>query len=288
MITDTLTKIIVAALAFVGIYFLVSCGGGGSQFMPALAVTPRTGILYGYYGRDNEQIAPTNGHVNLVFEMRWDSLADTIARMQEQPLKTVLSVSPDVWANAQTPLPVNQAIANLKNTFDQLRAAGVLDQVIGLYPIDEPDHSNTSDANVTAVNQTIREVAAQYPELKNVVLVTCYANTGRYPGLKSFDWVSVDDYPQGSNALIGPAMTGLRSQLQPGQRLFLIPGGADPFRNDPTAFIREAQNDPLVVAVVPFLWRDYNENGKNNNGIGSNGLAAEYNAAGDTLLGPNY
>lgn len=277
-------KGLIAILALTGLYFLTGCGGGGAQYMPAKVVNPRTGILYGYYGRDEAQCVQTAGHVNLVIEMRWDSLSDTIARMKEQPLKTILGVEQDVWASNYTPLPVATAKANLENTFNQLKAAGVLNQVIGFYPIDEPDIWNASDANVTAVNQTIREVAAQYPELKNAVLVVTYANTGRYPGLKSFNWVSVDDYPQGSNVLIGSAMTGLRSQMQPGQRLFLMPGGASPFKNDPTAFVRQAQSDPLVVAVIPFLWKDYEANGKNNQGISSNGLAAEYNAVGDELI----
>lgn len=257
-----------------------------AQYMPPLPAAKRTDLLFGYYGRDDAQCVETAGAVNLVFELRWDDLAPTIARMQRQALKTVLVVSGECWIDAKTPRPAADAEAALRVTFDALRSAGVLGQVIGLYPIDEPDLWGTADADVVAVCATVRKVAASYPELAGVALVVCYSKSCTYPGASAFDWLSIDDYPEGSNALVGAPMTGLRKILRPGQRLFLVPGGCDPFRNDPEPFRRVAHADPLVVAVVPFCWRDYvDPSGKLQQGIRSNGMAPAYAALGRELTG---
>ena len=86
-----------------------------TRFMPPPPARLRTDLLYGYYGRDDAQCDDTAGTVNLVIELRWDALEATIARMRKQPLRTVLAVTSECWADTKTPRPADQAQALLAN-----------------------------------------------------------------------------------------------------------------------------------------------------------------------------
>lgn len=240
-----------------------------TPYMPPLPARLRTDLLYGYFGRDAAQCVETAGAVNVAFEMRWDGVAETISRMVRQRVSTILCVSGECWINPTT-----------------LRSAGVIGQVVGFYVIDEPDLWGSSDADVTSACATVRRVAAEYTDLGGCALACCYSKSGQYPGVSAFDWVSVDDYPEDSNVLVGQAMSGLRAALREDQRLFLVPGGADPFRGSPEAFRRAAHADPKVIAIVPFLWRDYvDPSGQTKQGIRANGMDAVYRKLGAELVG---
>lgn len=258
-------------------------------YMPPAPSVLRTDLLYGYYGRDSAQCIETDGSVNLVFELRWDGIAETISCMVRQPVKTILTVSGELWADAKTLRPAEQAEALLRQTLDAMRSAGVIGQVAGFYPIDEPDLWGSSDADVTAACATVRRVAAEYPDLGGCVLACCYSKSGKYPGVAAFDWVGLDDYPEDSNMLIGAPLNGLRAALRNDQRIFLVPGGCDPFKGNPEAFRRVAHADPKVVAIVPFLWIDYDDpQGKRQKGIRSNGMSAVYRKLGAEIVGAKH
>lgn len=256
-------------------------------YMPAAPSTLRTDLRYGYYGRDRNQCDETAGAVNLAVELRWDSLDATIERMRRQPVPTILTVSSECWINATTLRP--DADVQLRATLDALRSAGVIGQVIGFYVIDEPDLWGSSDADVTAACATVRKVAADYADLGGCILACCYSKSGRYPGVTAFDWVGVDDYPEDSNMLTGAPLSGLRSVLRDDQRIFLVPGGCDPFRGSPEAFRRAAHSDPKVAAIIPFLWIDYDDpQGKRQKGIRNNGMDAVYRKLGAEIVGASH
>lgn len=286
-----MNNLLLAALAVV---MLVAAGYAywrrrTALYMPPAPSALRTDLLYGYYGRDDNQCIETAGQVNLSFELRWDGVDATINRMKRQPVKTILTVSGELWADAKTLRPKDHAETLLRQTLDALRAAGVIGQVIGFYIIDEPDLWGASDADVSAACATVRRVAAEYTDLGGCVLACCYSKSGQYPGVSSFDWVGLDDYPEDSNMLIGAALSGLRAALRDDQRIFLVPGGCDPFRGSPEAFRRVAHTDPKVVAIVPFLWIDYNDpQGKPQKGIRSNGMALAYRNLGAEIVSANH
>jgi hypothetical protein len=161
-----------------------------------------------------------------------------------------------------------QATANLGKYFAQLRQLDLLRTLIAIYPLDEPDLNLDAPSTVVGVNNDLRAVMAQY-ELGRLKVAVIYGNQGT-PGIESFDWVGRDWYRHGPQSL--PAML-------PGQKLIVVAGGADPFRESPSAYEDFAASNPDVVAVVAFVWFDY-ELGL---GIGHNGLAPDYRAAGCRL-----
>jgi hypothetical protein len=159
---------------------------------------------------------------------------------------------------------------NLRYVFDGMRAAGVLDRVVALYPEDEPD-LRMSEPEVIAMATLVRGVAAEYPELARVQLWVIYANSGHTPGISQFDAVGRDNYGA------GPQQLGSANQ-----RLILVPGGASPWQESPDAYL-SAANDPRVIAIIPFLWK-YPQSGQSQ-GIRDNGMAPAYRAAGKQATG---
>lgn len=249
---------------------LLSCGGGGSSssdvaYMPPPPTVQRHDILYGYFLDFNNQNAETAGTVNLAHESGWFGDDATIASMRQHNLPTMLSVRLDT----------------LPATLTHLQQAGVLHQVIALYPVDEPD-LNMTDQDVLTQNATIRQIASGYPELVNVKLAVIYANRGTFPGIASYDWIGMDNYPLGSAILISPLWTRMVGLLRPDQRIILVPPGGDPWRQDPEAFRRYAHENPQVVLVLPFMWAQ--QLPSTAQGIGTNGMAPVYNALGLELI----
>jgi hypothetical protein len=127
---------------------------------------------------------------------------------------------------------------------------------------------------VIEANKALRAVAAEFIELKNVPLAVIYSERGSRPGISSYDWVGIDAYAMGSK-ILGKPYAKLRKLLTSKQRLLLVPGGADPWREDPAPYFKRAASDPKLVGVVAFLWFD-NAAPDVGLGIRSNGLAAKY------------
>ena len=277
---------IIAALLYLGIVLWKRLR---SPYMPPKPKTLRNDLLYGYYGRNDNQCIETAGAVNLAIEMLWDGIDATIKRIRRQPVQTILGVTSACWIDNKKPRSESEAKVILRDILDKLRSEGVIDKVIGFYPIDEPDLWGASDADVKSVCKMIRSVCKDYPDLGGTLMVCCYSKSGVFPGLSEFDWVGVDDYPEDSNMLVGAPFLDLRSSLREDQRIFLIPGGCDPFRNNPEAFRRFAHSDPKVVAIIPFLWIDYNDpQGKFQKGIRSNGMDTVYRKLGAEIVGARH
>lgn len=260
-----------------------SCGGGSDiNLIPAPTIF-RHDLYYGYYGSDDAQVDQTSGHVNLAWEMRWDGDAAAIKRLQTHHLPTVLSVQWPLYGESTKALP--DAVAGLRALFDQYRASGVLQQIIVLYPIDEPDGRGFNDPDVLVGNSLLRGVAAEYAELSGVKLGVIYSTHWSFPGISSYDWVGFDDYGQRSGIFVNGEYDRLKNTLRPNQRIILVPGGADPWKQDPTEFFNMAENDPQVVALVPFIWID-NYGQSTHLGIHSNGMATIYHLIGLQIVSP--
>jgi hypothetical protein len=163
----------------------------------------------------------------------------------------------------------------------RLAAAGLLEHVVALYPIDEPNTAragNRTDAEILATNAMLRRVMPDFGLQASLAVI--YAASGNHPGLASYDWVGLDDY--GAGCAVLNAYDAL--QLAPGQRTILVPGGASPWRQDPACFESRAHGDPRVVAIVPFLWQTVAD-GATYTGIRENGMRALYCQAGAKIVG---
>lgn len=173
------------------------------------------------------------------------------------------------------------ARALLNQYFSQLSAAGLLSMMVGCYVADEPEReSQIPDAALTSFCQDIRVVAGTFgmsPPL-SIVYGDQTGSFRGFPGLSSIDWAGIDAYGQGAGVLTS-LYPMLRSQMTPQQQLIVVPGGANPWRNDPAPFYDYALMNP-VAWIMPFLWTDWGSEP----GIARNGLAPAYRAIGQKVI----
>jgi hypothetical protein len=235
----------------------------------------RAGQFFGYYGDCPSCVEETRAHTNVQWIAGWGGEGSQVPKIVERaknaaPLKTVIML-PGMYVNKRlNPLGLVAA----RGIFQGLRDANVLQHVAALYPQDEPDLEGLDDATVIEANRALRGVAAEFIELKNVPLAVIYSERGSRPGISSYDWVGIDAYAMGSK-ILGTPYTKLRKLLTNKQRLLLVPGGADPWREDSMPYFKRAATDPKVIGVVAFLWFD-NAAPDVGLGIRSNGLAPKY------------
>jgi hypothetical protein len=277
----------VAAIVF--LFLAVACGGGGGGGSAPVTgtITPapalRTDLLFGYYGQDATTALETAAHANLYFAAAFYGPLEQMAGLTHAKgagYKAVVLHLPGYPAGATEA----QAAESIRFYLKRLHDAGLLANVVALYPIDEPDHErsgNRSDAEVTARNVLIRRVAAEFPELAGVKLAVIYSDSGRRPGIASYDWIGIDNYDIGCSVLA--RYDELRATLRPDQRLMLVPGGANVGkrpRQDPACFESYAHGNAQMVAIVAFIWQTVTDEGNTYLGIRENGMRALYEAAG--------
>lgn len=252
---------------------LAACGGGGSsQTGPIIPAPPIRGdLLFGYYGSCDP--LENADHTNLCWEGGWRGINQTLANLKAAQGKAIV-----------LEVPTYASEDDVRAYLMRIRDAGLLTNISALYPIDEPDVNGKSDAEVLVANAKLRLVMAEFPELKDTKLAVIYGNTGRFPGIASYDWVGRDQYGLGCHEATGAGFREMKARLLPTQRLMLIPGGADPWRQDPACFEAAAHGDEQVVAIVPFIWPDFPAVGVGA-GIRSNGLRKLYCDAGRKIMG---
>src|SRR5574337_780 len=158
------------------------------------------------------------------------------------------------------------AILYLQNFKIQLEALGLDTFVKTFYVIDEPDlqikRNNLTEANLITGINAIKYV---FPDMKLMVI---YSNSETFPAKYLFDYVGFDDYGAGSAVLNElPAINANKSYV-------IIPGGANPWKQDPTPFV-EFSRKHNVAFLVAFLYSDY----PGNKGIGTNGMYPAYQKA---------
>lgn len=248
---------------------ILGCSGGSAADTgtPAPAPIPRTDKpLLGYYGSCVSCLAATRDHISFYMVMNWDG--DGISEMQRAK----------AW-NIPVILHLPEAYASegaVRARFATLRALDLLSGIKALYPVDEPDLAGYSAARVGVANAMVRRVMAEFG--LTVPLAVIYSAAFTWPGVESYDWVGFDNYDPGAGIFSNGDYQRLKSVLRADQRILLVPGGADPWRQDPTPFFNKAQADPQVIGIVAFLWRDYDYQGRLRQGIGSNGMAGAYRA----------
>lgn len=265
-------------------------GGGGGVPIPIPIDPPpviapsRKGLYFGYFGDNDGQIDETADHTNILFEPFWDGgVPGAVARMQRAQQPTILAIDKQLFTtdSPRQYLGSTEAKLRLVELCDTLLAAGVLKYVVAFYVIDEPDipEVNIPTDILKLACLDCRQVAQLYAELQNVKLAVTYGRSD-YRAVGAFDWVGLDNYGAGAGVL--SQFDNLRMQLSAEQRVILIPGGADPWKQDPLPFYEYAQTVPQVVLLLPFIWIDYYGYGPNL-GVRSNGMAPYYRMVGKAI-----
>lgn len=246
---------------------------------------PAPSVLYGYFA--GGVVPEFAAHTNVLFIGSWGDwvtpagrqtiLANYLSQMQaaiNNGITRVIIVTDWCTFTPQyAPLDAATATSQLRQFFDAIEQAGFMSLVSVIYPLDEPDNLPLSDTQVTMVNDLIRTVMAEYPTL-HAKLATTYGDRagkgGPLPGVLSFDWVGFDNY--GSPIFTNGEYNSFVSRIGANQRTLILPGGCDPWKQDPTPFYNHAQTDPRVAMIMPFMWF---ENG-GTPGIVNNGMAPVY------------
>ena len=254
-----------------------SGGGSGPPSPPAPPVVRTAPLQFGYYGSaDTARVASSVTCVHLPDWGDWTTAAgkesmkaQIIAQLQAckaAGLKAIVSTG--FLTFTRTPYRYI-GTADLVAFNKQLDGLGLSTIVIALYPLDEPDVLGISDAVMT---QCFNETRAAWP---GPAIAVVYGTHGT-PGIAAADWVGHDSYRE------GPQFPALRA----GQHAIVLPGGADPYRQDPTPFVAFANTHAEVALVWAFLYIDYTGvNGEPEKGIANNGMLAQYTAAGTAIKG---
>jgi hypothetical protein len=267
---------------------LAGCGGGDGGPSASGTITPapatlRTDLLFGYYFGCADDIIEQADHVNLYWATGSCSSSGTWFLDMARELATakgagirnvVLMPWPNMVKGAGAP-------AEAAFQFQRLAATGALagwDSIM-VYPVDEPDVNGWSDEQVTAMLAAVRAAMTPIPELARAKLGVIYnCSSAAAPGLAAYDWIGCDNYNVGCGALVLLEAY----PLAPGQRLMVLPGGADPWRQDPTCFLTYAETHSAVVAIVPFIW----QTAAGHAGIRVNQTRPLYCRTGRTVLTP--
>ncbi len=267
-------KNLVVLLALV----LAACGGGGGVRPDPVPSPQRTDLLMAYYGGCDTCANETKDHTNLYMTRPWGPggpswVTEAMAQVQQavsNGQKVMLGL-PGLYDPGGTDSAWN-ALQSIKN-------GGLASSVVALYPIDEPDVNGKTDAEVTAMNAVLRKALSDLGMTASLaVIYGC--PTGKRPGLASYDWVGCDEYDAGCGTANGSQYRALKASLRADQRIMLIPGGANPWRQDPTCFLNAANADLQVVVIMPFLWVPWDQPG-----IRINGMSPPYVSVGKSIKG---
>jgi hypothetical protein len=246
----------------------------------------RSDLYFGYYGDCPACISETANHASFQWIAGWGGPGGQIERIVDRatraaPNRTVIMLPGMYKHGVVDPAGVAAATA----IFTGMQASGVLGNVVAVYPQDEPDFLGLTDQTVTDGNAAVRRVMAEFPGLDRVPLAVIYGGgSGKRPGIASYDWVGIDQYGIGDRVL-GKPLQELKRLLGPKQRVLLVPGGAEPWKQDPAPFFRNASADPQTVGIVAFIWFDSAAPGVGK-GIRSLTIGDQYRQLGGQAHGP--
>ena len=257
----------------------------------------RPGMKFGYYGCFYDQVNETKDHTNLLWEIRQKPLEQVIANIRNANTDTVLDIGAELWQTGPDGKVSfrDDAEVKLRGLLSTLRKEGILHLVKVLYPHDEPNlprYGITEKDLRQAINIT-RKVASEFYELMGVKLgVIYYGGDYPYPCIDLFDIVGMDWYERSPEYLFLPKEgiyeKYILSKLQPGQQVWVVPGGY--LKQDPKPFVNWANSKSVVYGIIPFIWNHPRYDGTMNSAdfstdIHTNGMANIYRQAGLIVTG---
>lgn len=271
-------------LLILAIVMLVAgCGGGVDPNAPVeRPKILRTDLQFGYYASTGNQPQETKGHVNFYHDMQFEGEQHTIDSIRFMQMPVMLGVQ--YWMYDEKNNPKADGESQLLGYLHRLNDAGVLRFVTDVYPLDEPDLLGTKAGDVVATNAAVRRSFAVFNMRPRLSVI--YGAGFTWPGVASYDDVGFDNYSAGSGIFYNGDFARLKAVLRPDQKIWLVPGGADPWRADPTPFVNYAHSDPQVRGLINFIWPDSTDPRQGyEKGIRSNGLAQKYCRVGREVIG---
>lgn len=272
----------IRAAALFALLLTYACGGGGGGPSASGTITPagvlRADLFFGYYGQNSVTVLETTPHANLVWAAEFNGPLEQMAALtmaRQAGVKTVVPLP-------LCALPVERIEGEATTWLARLRDAGLLENVAAVAWCDEPNTDRSggwSDAGALAAIAAVRRAMATVHVDAAIVTLYACAVSGR-PGADGSDWLGCDDYDRGCG-VVSRYYDGWA--LKAGQRLVLLPGGADPWRQDPACFVSAAERDGRVVAVIAFIWQTVTDGGNTYRGIRENPLRTLYCQAGTTI-----
>lgn len=215
--------------------------------VPPVVVPEPTKLHFGYYGSLHGQDEETKDHTSFTFAPGWDGSGLPLTR------PTVV-FSPDG--------------GSLLPTLQKIKEQGGLHHIIALYPQDEPAENGLNENQTVACFEAARQAARDVGMNPVPPIMVCYGKKGQ-PGIYNADIIGLDWYEH------GPQKIGL---ARVGQKRFYVPGSANPWQEDPVAFVNAAQADSQAWGVVCFIWLDQ-WGGTQNLGVKSNGTVGRHREA---------
>lgn len=276
----TYCAILIAAIAML----IAACGGGGVD--PNAPVERpkilRTNLQFGYYASTGNQPQETKGHVNFYHDMQFEGEQHTIDSILFMQMPVMLGVQ--YWMYDERNIPKADGESQLLGYLHRLNDARVLKFVTDVYPLDEPDLLGTKADDVIATNAAVRRAFAAFNMRPRLSVI--YGVGFTWQGVASYDDVGFDNYSAGSGIFYNGDFAKLKAVLRADQKIWIVPGGADPWRQDPTAYINYAHSDPQVRGLINFIWPDSTDPKQGyGKGIRTNGLAQKYCRAGREITG---
>lgn len=233
---------------------LSACNGSGANpnYQPPNPTIYRNDIKFGYFGALDDMVG-VYSHTSIYYDMGFGGLDYTISGIRAADMDTALGIDYILWEKVNNQYLIRaDAGARLKDFLARLKSENLLGKVVAVSLIDEPDNKGIDGAMLEkALKITKAEFAAQQITPKYFQI---YAAKFTWPGVSLFDWVGFDNYSAGSGIFINGDYAKLKGILRADQLIILLPGGAEPWLQEPQSFINIAHGDQQVTWIMPFTW----------------------------------
>jgi hypothetical protein len=234
---------------------------------------------FGYYASAFENVgrgdytADIKDHANLT----WIVVGDVVKKLREAKELNMHAIIDVQWYFMDADYHLRpDMIASWKKIAKAIEP--YRDHIAAFYPADEPymnaEKKGRSDSEMQNNLETIASVVkSTFPEIPVAVIFASKEVKKSKPIPAGFDWIGFDCYGKFNDCSGGHSVTyyhdKLKARLSGTQRMMLIPwgykegypSGKDIYdRNNAAAqYWNMAINDPLVVAVIPFLYQTYTD-----------------------------
>lgn len=289
-------RLMIALLMMVLIMCISSCGGGGGTDSGSLPISPVVVVntpLYGFYASaDNPNdltlpldptiktsVEETANFVNVVMVGHWKGETEIISDSQKS---VELGVTKLIVPVLNYYNPNTSRFEGVLNLLNDMRNLGLLQYVVAVYPIDEPNVNNPA-GDFGAALDDLRAQLDTMDDTKNIKLFSIYGPVRfGFANIQKYDWVGYDDYDL-RDTVFATIDSTVRPLLKPGAKIVLVPGGFTPYQQDPASFYTYAQTHADVALIMPFIWIDVKAN--DISGIRSNPTRQIYINLGCAIVG---
>jgi hypothetical protein len=244
------------------LFIVASCGGSGNgptSNGAIVPVTPRAGLHMGYYWGCRDFLLEQQGHIDTWMAVGlcssepnapwWMRVAQELATARGAGVKNII-LAPETL----------EPVA-LREQLQALSDGGWLRgwDSIGIYPLDDPGKLGYTDAQVTHIVTSIRQIGLDVAGLAGVHVGVLYGCDDPKPGIKAYDRVGCFRYAANGCAKLESDYAALRAQKSAAAMLWMPPGGAlingKDGHQDPACWASYAQRNLDVWGVIAFMWQ---------------------------------